>query len=114
MLLVALLIGWQANVHFTHDPPRKSGGSDGAIHVSGKKVRIEEPTPGGTTIVLFDGRKLWLLFPDQKQFLELPRDQAALATVPPLSLEGMTAAGTEVIDGHACTIYERTVETKAG
>ena len=33
MLLVALLIGWQANVHFTHDPPRKSGGSDGAIHV---------------------------------------------------------------------------------
>ena len=114
MLLVALLIGWQANVHFTHDPPRKSGGSDGAIHVSGKKVRIEEPTPGGTTIVLFDGRKLWLLFPDQKQFLELPKDQAPLATVPPLSLEGMTAAGTEVIDGHACTIYERTAETKAG
>jgi len=52
--------------------------------------------------------------PDQKQFLELPKDQAPLATVPPLSLEGMTAAGTEVIDGHACTIYERTAETKAG
>ena len=114
MLLVALLIGWQANVHFTHDPPRKLGGSDGTIHVSGSRVRIEEPTPGGMTVVLFDGRKLWLFFPDQKQFLELPKDQAPLATVPPLSLKGMHATGAEVIDGRACTIYERTVETRAG
>ncbi|MFN2548756.1 MAG: hypothetical protein ABR567_15125 [Myxococcales bacterium] len=114
MLLFALLVGWQAHVHFTHDPPRKSGGSDGEIHVSGSKVRLEEPTPGGTTVVIFDGRKLRLLFPDQKQFVELPKDEAPLATVPPLSLAGMHPAGNEVIDGHPCTIYQRTVETKAG
>ena len=114
MLLLALLAGWQAAVHFTHNPPRKSGGSDGAIHVSGSKVRIEEPTPGGFTVVIFDGRKLWLLFPEKKQFLELPKDQAALATVPPLSLSGMQATGSEVIDGQPCTIYEKAVETTGG
>jgi len=110
MLLLLLVAGWQANVHFTHNPPRKSGGSDGAIHVSGNKVRIEEPTPGGTTIVIDDGRKLWLVFPGQKQFLELPRDQAPLATVPPLSLRGMHEVGKETIDGERCTIWERTVD----
>lgn len=109
MLLLLLVAGWQANVHFTHNPPRKSGGSEGTIHVSGDKVRIEEPTPGGTTIVIFDGRKLRLVFPEQKEFLELPKDQAPLATVPPLSLEGMHKIGNEVIDRQPCTIWERTV-----
>ena len=104
MLLLALLIGWQAKVHFTHDPPRKSGVSDGAIHVSGSKVRIDE----GEIVVLFDGRKLLLLFPAQKQFLELPASDAPMATVPPLSLKGMKPVGAETIDGVRCTIRERT------
>ena len=114
MLLLLLAIGWQAAVHFTHDPPRKSGGSDGAIHVSGAKVRIDEPTPGGTTVVLFDGRRLLLLFPAQKQYLELPASDAPLATVPPTSLRGMKVVGEETIDGVHCLIHERTVDAKAG
>ncbi len=114
MLLFALLVGWQAQVHFTHDPPRKSGGSEGAIHVAGARVRIEEPTPSGETVVIFDGRRVLLLFPAQKQYLELPASDAPLATVPPLSLEGMGVVGEEVIGGERCAIYERSVETKAG
>ena len=109
MLALLLAVGWQAAVHFTHNPPRKSGGSEGVLHVDGAKVRIEEPTPGGTTVVLFDGRKVWLLFPEKKQFVELPKEQAALATVPPLSVADMRAVGTETLGGTACTIYERTV-----
>ena len=104
MLLLALLIGWQAKVHFTHDPPRKSGASDGAIHVSGSRVRIDE----GEIVVLFDGRRLVLLFPAQRQFLELAASDAPMATVPPLSTKGMRAVGAEVIDGVRCTIQERT------
>ena len=110
MLLLLLAIGWQANVHFTHDPPRKSGPSEGEIHVSGDRVRIDE----GSIVVVFDGRRLALLFPDRKRYLELPAGDAALATVPPLSLKGMEAKGEETIDGVHCVIYQRTADSKAG
>ncbi|MGZ6143036.1 MAG: hypothetical protein ACXWLM_06840 [Myxococcales bacterium] len=114
MLLFALLIGWQATVHFTHDPPRKSGGSEGEIHVAGARVRLEEPAPGGQTVVIFDGRRLYLLFPAQKQYLELPGSDAPLATVPPSSLAGMKVVGEETVGGVHCLIHERTLESKAG
>src|SRR5713226_2904788 len=81
--------GWEGKVHFTHDPPRKSGGADGAIHVSGARVRIEEPTPVGLTVILSADRKLRLLFPERKQFMEVDATEAALATVPPLSFAGL-------------------------
>ena len=106
-LLIAASAGWEGKVHFTHDPPRKSGGSEGAIHVSGGRVRIEEPTPAGLAVVIWDGKKLSLLFPDKRTWMELPAAQAAMATVPPLDLRGMTRAGTETIDGEPCTIWER-------
>jgi hypothetical protein len=106
--------GWEGKVHFTHDPPRKSGGADGAIHVSGAKVRIEEPTPVGLTVILSADGKLRLLFPERKQFMEVDAEQAALATVPPLSLAGLQRAGTESVDGRACTIWERTLTTQMG
>ena len=114
MLLLIALLGWQAAVHFTHDPPRKSGGSDGAIHVAGSRVRIEEPTPAGETVVIFDGRRVLLLFPAQKEYLELPASDAPLATVPPLSTRGMKAVGEESIDGVRCAIWEREAPSKAG
>ena len=110
MLLLLLAIGWQAHVHFTHDPPRKSGTSEGEIHVSGSRVRIDE----GQIVVVFDGRKLALLFPDRKQYLELPASDAALATVPPLSTKGMEPKAEEVVDGVRCVIYERTTDSQAG
>jgi hypothetical protein len=55
-----------------------------------------------------------LLFPDRKQYLEVDPTQAALATVPPASLEGMQQVGEERIDGRDCAIWERTVETRMG
>jgi hypothetical protein len=116
MLVATLLIalsGWQGKVHFTHDPPRKSGGSDGAIHVAGDRVRIEEPTPLGPTVILAAGAKVRLLFPERRRFLEIDPAQAPL-TVPPLSLEGMKRIGEEVIAGHPCTIWERILKTPAG
>lgn len=118
MMLLALLItlgnGWEAQVHFTHDPPRKSGGAEGAIHFDGGRVRIEEPTPLGETVILAAEGKVWLLFPETKQFMEIDPAQAALATVPPLSLEGMKQVGEERLDGRACAIWERTQQTPAG
>src|SRR5256885_9175956 len=106
-LLVAASLGWEGKVHFTHNPPRKSGGSNGEIHFAPGRVRLEEPTPAGMAALIWDGKKLVLLFPEKKTFLEMPPAQAALATAPPLSLDGMTEAGRETIEGQECAIYER-------
>jgi hypothetical protein len=118
MLLIALLIalsnGWEAKVHFTHDPPRKSGGADGAIHVSKGRVRLEEPTAIGLTVVLSSGGRTRLLFPERKQFMEIAQAVAALSTVPPLSLEGMKQVGEERVGGSDCIIWEKTLQTPAG
>jgi hypothetical protein len=114
LLLIAALAGWEGKVHFTHDPPRKSGGADGAIHVALGRVRIEEPTPAGLTVILSAGGKVRLLFPERKQFMEVDPDQAALATVPPLSLQGLERTGEESVDGRACGIWERTLATRMG
>src|SRR2546423_833192 len=85
-LIFALLLaasGWEGKVHFQHDPPRKSGASDGTIHFAAGRVRLEEPTPIGLTVILWDGKRLRLLFPERRTYLELPPRQAALATAPP-------------------------------
>jgi len=118
MMLLALLIalgnGWEAKVHFTHDPPRRSGGADGAIHLAGGRVRIEEPTPLGATVILAADGKVRLLFPEARQFMEIDPAQAALATVPPTSLAGMKRVGEERLSGRDCAIWERTLQTPAG
>jgi hypothetical protein len=116
-MLIALFIalaGWDGKVHFTHDPPRKSGGSDGAIHVAGNRVRIEEPTPMGDTVILYAEGKTRILFPAQRQFIEIDPADAALATVPPTSLAEMERTGEEAIDGQPCDIWTRKLETKLG
>ena len=70
-------------------------------------MRLEEPTPIGLTVILWDGKRLRLLFPERRTYLELPPRQAALATAPPLNLYKMSKTGTEVIEGRTCTVYER-------
>src|SRR3954468_6323800 len=79
---------WEGRLRFTHDPPRAGAAEGGAIHVKGRKVRIEEPTAGGTLVILFDGARLRLLRPERKTYVELPAAQAPYATVPPASLRG--------------------------
>ena len=118
LVLVSLSLSaradWEGKLRFTHDPPRKGGGSDGAIHVKKGKVRIEEPTPLGPTVLLSDGKSLRLLLPEKKQVLELDAALGAAATVPPLSLKGMKEVGQEVLEGRPCTIWEDVRETKMG
>jgi hypothetical protein len=105
---------WEGKLRFTHDPPRKEGGSDGAIHVKKGKVRIEEPTPLGPSVILSDGKSLRLLLPEKRQVLELDPALGAAAAVPPLSLKGMKEVGHEVLGGRPCTIWEAVRETKMG
>ena len=108
--LIALLLaapGWEGKVHFQHNPPRKSGGSEGAIHFSRGRVRLEEPTPQGLMVILWDGWSLRILFPERKKYLRLSRELAAQATAPPLNLRKMRKIGREVVDGRPCTIWER-------
>ncbi len=111
MLWLTLAIAWQAAAHFTHDPPRKSGASEGAIHVRGEAVRVEEPTPLGLTAIVKARGRTTLIFPERKQYLEVDPSQAALAAVPPTSLKGMKQVGEETVDGERCAIWEGTVET---
>ncbi|HUJ27151.1 MAG TPA: hypothetical protein VLW85_14090 [Myxococcales bacterium] len=108
--IIAMLLalsGWEGKVHFQHNPPRKSGGSEGAIHFAAGRVRLEEPTPIGLTVILWDGRRLVLLFPAKKTWVELPPKDAPMTTAPPLSLAGLYNSGTEVIDGKPCTIWQQ-------
>jgi hypothetical protein len=114
VVLLAIALSWEARVHFTFDPPRKGGSSEGAIHVQGKKVRIEEDSPFGPLVILFDGEHLRMLRPDKKTYFELPAAEAPYATVPPSSLEGMTKVGKEMVDGKACDIWEARSETPLG
>jgi hypothetical protein len=86
-VLLAISLSWEARIHFTFDPPRKGGSSEGAIHVQGRKVRIEEDSPVGPLVILFDGEHLRMLRPDKKTYFELPAAEAPWATVPPTSFE---------------------------
>src|SRR5205807_811082 len=52
-------------------------------------------------------KRLRLLFPDRRSYLELPASKAALATAPPLNLYKMYKTGTELLEGQPCSIYEQ-------
>jgi hypothetical protein len=116
LLLVSALVQtpWEASLRFTHEPPRKGVDRAGSIHVKGRKVRIEEATAGGTLVILFDGAHLRLLRPERKTYLELSPDQAAYATVPPASLEGLRKVGQGDVGGTACDIWESRSTTSWG
>jgi hypothetical protein len=106
VFLLSMALSWEARVHFTHDPPRKGGSSDGAIHVQGKKVRIEEDSQIGPLVILFDGEHLRMLRPDKKTYFELPAGDAPYATVPPTSFEGLAQVKGD--------LWEATRETPLG
>jgi hypothetical protein len=105
---------WEGKLLFTHEPARTGAAPDGSIHVKGQKVRIEETTPGGTLVILFDGKRLLLLRPERKTYTELPPAQAAYATVPPASLEGLRKVGEGTAAGKACGIWEARSKTPLG
>jgi hypothetical protein len=115
LLLAALAqTPWEGKLLFTHEPARQGATPDGAIHVKGRKVRIEQATQGGPLVILFDGARLLLLRPDRKTFTELPASQAPYATVPPPSLDGLHKVGEGTAAGKACGIWEARSETPFG
>jgi hypothetical protein len=117
LLLEAAALGqtpWEGKLLFTHEPARKGAAPDGAIHVKGNKVRIEQATQGGPLVILFDGARLLLLRPDRKTVTELPASQAPYATVPPPSLTGLRKVGEGTVLGKACGIWEGSSETPFG
>jgi hypothetical protein len=105
---------WEAALRFSHEPARKDASPDGSIHVKGKKVRIEEATASGPLVIVFDGARVFLLRPDQKIYVELPKEEAPYATVPPASLEGMRKVGSDTVSGKACAIWEARLNTPFG
>jgi hypothetical protein len=105
---------WEAQLRFSHEPARKSASPDGSIHVKGEKVRIEEATDSGPLVIVYDGAHVFLLRPAQKIYVELPKEEAAYATVPPSSLRGMKKVGADKISGKACSIWEARLSTPFG
>lgn len=105
---------WEAALRFSHEPARKNASPDGSIHVKGEKVRIEEATASGPLVIVFDGAHVFLLRPAQKVFVELPKEEAPYATVPPSSLQGLRKVGTETVGKQPCTIWEARLSTPFG
>jgi len=105
---------WEAALRFSHEPARAGASPDGSIHVKGEKVRIEEATASGPLVIVFDGAHVFLLRPAQKIYVELPKEQAAYATVPPSSLRGMRKVGTDTVAKKACSIWEARLSTPFG
>jgi hypothetical protein len=108
--LLAISLSWEAGIHFTYDPPRKGGSSEGAIHVSGRKVRIEQPSPIGPLVTIFDGRKLWMLRPDKQTYFELPASEAPYAIVPPTTRDGMKQLGPQLWEKDSVTPLGKVVQ----
>jgi hypothetical protein len=105
---------WEAALRFSHEPARSGASPDGSLHVKGKKVRIEEATASGPLVIVFDGAHVFLLRPDQKIYVELPKEEAPYATVPPASLQGLRKVGTEKVAGKPCSIWEARLSTPFG
>jgi hypothetical protein len=132
-LLLAILLSfpaladWEGKVHFTFDPPRPGMGpqSEGAIHVKGGKIRIDQQAPMGKMAIIFDfkTKKLAMLLLDRKQYIEMDKSLSA-ATVPPvcesgkaaecLSAEGFKKTGSETVDGRKTSIWEQDRDTPMG
>jgi hypothetical protein len=105
---------WEAALRFSHEPARSGASPDGSLHVKGKKVRIEEATASGPLVIVFDGAHVFLLRPDQKIYVELPKEEAPYATVPPASLQGLRKVGKDKVAGKPCSIWEARLSTPFG
>jgi hypothetical protein len=132
-LLLAILVSfpalgdWEGKVRFTFDPPRgaQEPTSDGSIHMKGGKVRVDQQSPMGKVAVVFDfkTKKLVMLMPDRKKYMEMDRSLTA-ATIPPvcdagkavdcLVAVGFKKTGSETVDGRKTSIWEQDRDTRMG
>lgn len=132
-LILAMLISfpaladWEGTLHFTHDPPRPGAAKqDGVMHSKKGKVRVEQETPMGHAIMIFDfkAKKGRLLLPERKSYVEMSEEMSMAGAMPPacdsgkaeacLTAEGYKKTGSDTIDGRKTTVWEQEKESRMG
>ncbi|MBM4271135.1 MAG: DUF4412 domain-containing protein [Deltaproteobacteria bacterium] len=82
--------------------------------MKGQKFRTEsEMAAGSYTIVRRDLKKVWMVMPATKSYMEVEEGKQEEAPVPEEKVRGEISrkvVGSETIDGHPCTKYEVTAK----
>jgi len=93
-----------------------SGGhtNQSKLYMKADKVRMENEMAGGSyTIVRRDLKKVWMVMPPSKSYMEMDEGKKEDAAIPEDKVKGEVSRkviGSETIDGHPCTKYEVTVK----
>ena len=93
-----------------------SGGrtNQSKLYMKADKVRMENEMAGGSyTIVRRDLKKVWMVMPPSKTYMEVAEGKKEAAAIPEEKVKGEVSrkvVGSETIDGHPCTKYEVTVK----
>ena len=89
-----------------------SGGrtNQSKLYMKADKVRMENEMAGGSyTIVRKDLKKVWMVMPPSKTYMEMGEGKKEEAAIPEEKVKGEVSRkviGSETIDGHPCTKYE--------
>ncbi len=82
------------------------------LYMKADKVRMESETAAGTyTIVRRDLKKIWMIMPSTKSYMEMAEGKET--PLPEEKVRGEVSrkvVGSETIDGHPCTKYEVTAK----
>lgn len=82
--------------------------------MKGLKFRMESEQAGGSyTIVRRDLKKVWMVMPATKSYMEMEEVKQEEAPMPEEKVKGEISrkvVGSETIDGHPCTKYEVTAK----
>jgi outer membrane lipoprotein-sorting protein len=93
-----------------------SGGhtNQSKLYMKADKVRMENEMAGGSySIVRRDLKKVWMVMPPSKSYMEMDEGKKQDAAIPEDKVKGEVSRkviGSETIDGHPCTKYEVTVK----
>ena len=93
-----------------------SGGhtNQSKLYMKADKVRMENEMAGGSySIVRRDLKKVWMVMPPSKTYMEMAEGKKEDAAIPEDKVKGEVSrkvVGSETIDGHPCTKYEVTVK----
>ena len=114
---------WQGKLHTTMEPSRPGmpPENDGEIHAKKGKVRIDQAMGGignGYMIYDFKTRKLDMVVPDKKAYVEIDAPQPGSQHEMPvgcvtgsvqqcLESQDFKKTGTETVEGRACNVWER-------
>ena len=84
------------------------------LNMKADKMRMESEMAGGTyTIVRRDLKKVWMVMPATKSYMEMSEGKKEDVPIPEEKVKGEVSrksVGSETIDGHPCTKYEVTAK----